>query len=123
MGRLKTSTDRAMRASIITLLSPPSCGPSRPPSTVSKIAKTSKSGARRYRGDSMTPSPELGRAGGGSERPLEDMIARVPSELVAAESSCADRFEKLEHDFWTDPCHFLRRACQRADYGSDEPRA
>ena len=71
----------------------------------------------------MTPSTELQRAGCCSERPLEDLIARVPSELAAAESSCAAGFDELEHDFRTDPCRFLRRACQRADYGSDEPGA
>ena len=78
--------------------------------------------------DSMTPTPvtsslDLVRAGRGTERPLEDLIARVPSELLAAESSQAEAIDELEHDFWTDPCHFLRRACQAADYGSDELRA
>jgi hypothetical protein len=51
------------------------------------------------------------------------LIARVPSELLAAESSQAEAIDELEHDFLTDPCHFLRRACQTADYGSDELRA
>ena len=78
--------------------------------------------------DSMTPtpvtsSPDLVRAEPGTERPLEDLIARVPGELLAAERSQPEAIDELEHDFWTDPCHFLRRACQAADYGSDELRA
>jgi len=72
----------------------------------------------------MAPSLEIARAGrGSSEHPLEDLIARVPGELLAAESSHAEGFDEIEQDFWTDPCHFLRRACQAADYGSDELRA
>jgi hypothetical protein len=74
--------------------------------------------------DSMTPPSEVARAGqGGGERPLEDVIERVAGELLMAEDSHAERFDELEHDFWTDPCHFLRRACQAADYGGDERRA
>lgn len=72
----------------------------------------------------MTPSSEIGRGGcGSSERPLEDSIARVPGGPLAAESPRAAGFEALEHDFWADPCRFLRRACQAADYGGDERRA
>lgn len=63
----------------------------------------------------------VGRSG--LERPLEDLIERVPGELLAAESSRAEGLAELEHAFWTDPCRFLRRACQIADYGSDEFRA
>jgi len=70
--------------------------------------------------DSMTPTPVTSSP---DLRPLEDLIARVPSELLAAESSQAEAIDELEHDFLTDPCHFLRRACQTADYGSDELRA
>jgi hypothetical protein len=72
----------------------------------------------------MMPSSEIARPGrGSSELPLEDLIARIPGELLAAESSHAEAIDELEHDFWTDPCHFLRRACQTADYGCDELRA
>jgi hypothetical protein len=72
----------------------------------------------------MTSSAELTRAGRvGSERPLEELVARVPGELFAAERSNVAGLDELEHDFWTDPCRFLRRACQTADYGSDEFRA
>ena len=70
--------------------------------------------------DSMTPTPVTSSP---DLRPLEDLIARVPSELLAAESSQAEAIDELEHDFLTDPCHFLRRACQTADYGGDELRA
>jgi hypothetical protein len=72
---------------------------------------------------SITPPSEVARAVQGSgERPLEDLIKRVPGELLIAEHSHAEGIEWLEHDFWTDPCHFLRRACQAADYGGDERR-
>ena len=57
------------------------------------------------------------------ERPLEDLIECVAGELLIAEDAHADVVDALEHDFWTDPCHFLRRACQAADYGGDERRA
>ena len=57
------------------------------------------------------------------ERLLEDMVERIPAELSRAENPEGDGVDELEHDFWTDPCHFLRRACQAADYGSDELRA
>ena len=74
--------------------------------------------------DSMTPSSDVARAGSvGNERPLENLIALVPGELLVAERSHAEGLDELEHDFWTDPCHFLRRACQAADYGSEELRA
>lgn len=72
---------------------------------------------------SPTSSSEAASAASGSERPLEDLLARVPGELLAAERSHAEPFDELEHDFWTDPCRFLRRACQKVDYGSDELRA
>lgn len=73
---------------------------------------------------SMTPPSDVARAEqGAGERPLEDLIERVPVELLLAEDSAADGFDELEHDFWTDPCHFLRRACQAADYGGVERRA
>jgi hypothetical protein len=59
----------------------------------------------------------------GLERTLEEMLARVPGELLLAEDSARERaagasLDEVEHDFWTDPCHFLRRACQVADYGA-----
>jgi hypothetical protein len=50
------------------------------------------------------------------------LIERVPGELLAAEDTRANGFDDLEQDFWTDPCHFLRRACQAADYGGDGRR-
>lgn len=74
--------------------------------------------------DSMTPPSEIARAGqDGGERPLEDLIKRVPGELLLAEDPRTEARDNLEQDFWTDPCHFLRRACQVADYGGDERRA
>jgi hypothetical protein len=73
---------------------------------------------------SLTQTSEVARAAQvAGERPLEDLIARVPSELLMAEDSRAEVVDALEHDFWTDPCHFLRRACQAADYGGDDCRA
>ena len=72
---------------------------------------------------SLTASSEIARAGqGAGERSLEDLIERVRGELLLAEDSDADGFDELEQDFWTDPCHFLRRACQAADYGGEERR-
>jgi len=74
--------------------------------------------------DSKTASSQIARAErGGGALALEDLVARVPIELLAAASTHAEAFDQLEHDFWTDPCHFLRRACQTADYGSEELRA
>jgi hypothetical protein len=51
------------------------------------------------------------------------MLERVPGELLLAEDSAEDRaagaaLGEVEHHLWTDPCHFLRRACQLADYGA-----
>lgn len=59
----------------------------------------------------------------GSDGSLEQMFERVPVDLVLAEdvradSGGGDRFDELDHDFWHDPCRFLRRACQVADYGT-----
>jgi hypothetical protein len=72
---------------------------------------------------SLAASSEVAPAvQGGGERSLEDLIERVPEELLLAEDSHAEGVDELEHDFWTDPCHFLRRACQAADYGGDERR-
>ena len=74
---------------------------------------------------SLTASSEAARAGqgaGAGERSLEDLIERVPGELLLAENSDPEGFDVLEPDFWTDPCHFLRRACQAADYGGEERR-
>jgi len=72
----------------------------------------------------------------GSVGSLEEMFEHVPVDLVLAEQVGADsggggRIDELDHDFWHDPCHFLRRACQVADYGatsalpqgSERPRA
>ena len=52
-----------------------------------------------------------------AERSLEDMVERLPADLLTAEHLQSDGIDELEHDFWTDPCRFLRRACQDADYG------
>ncbi len=73
-------------------------------------------------GISAQPGFELTPVAQAGERSLE-MLERIPVELKLAEDlangrSAEDAFEIVEHDFWTDPCHFLRRACQRADYGS-----
>jgi hypothetical protein len=73
--------------------------------------------------DAITPPSEVARAEQSGERSLEDLIERVPGELLLAEDSHGESFDELEHDFLTDPCHFLRRACQAADYGGDERRA
>ncbi|HXS80023.1 MAG TPA: hypothetical protein VN818_07040 [Gammaproteobacteria bacterium] len=67
---------------------------------------------------------------------LEEMSEHVAVDLVLAEqvrpdNGMGDCIEHLEHDFWHDPCRFLRRACQVADYGatgalpeaSESPRA
>jgi hypothetical protein len=62
---------------------------------------------------------------------LEEIVAHVPVDLVLAQAERADGLDELEHDFWNDPCHFLRRACQVADYEaanatpgrSESPRA
>jgi hypothetical protein len=73
---------------------------------------------------SLTQTPEVARvAQVAGERPLEDLIARVPAELLMAEGSRVEVAAAVEHDFRTDPCRFLRRACQAADYGDDERRA
>ena len=68
----------------------------------------------------MTP-PDVLQVDG--ERSLDELLERVPGELLVAErgpteGSVADHFDDVEHDFWMDPCHFLRRACQLADYGT-----
>jgi hypothetical protein len=52
---------------------------------------------------------------------LEELVEHLPIDLVLAEDSRAEGgawTDELEHDFWADPCHFLRRACQDADYGA-----
>ena len=59
----------------------------------------------------------------GSDDSLEEMFEHVPIDLVLAEQVRADggegeRIDELDHDFWHDPCRFLRRACQVADYGA-----
>ena len=59
----------------------------------------------------------------GGDDSLEEMFERVPVDLVLAEEVCADggggdRVDEIDSDFWHDPCHFLRRACQVADYGA-----
>ena len=72
----------------------------------------------------------------GGDDSLEEMFEHVPLDLVLAEdvragSGGGGRIDELDHDFWHDPCHFLRRACQLADYGttsalpegSESPRA
>ncbi|HEX7237620.1 MAG TPA: hypothetical protein VF405_11705 [Gammaproteobacteria bacterium] len=64
------------------------------------------------------PPPEVAGTGQeASERSLVDMAERIPADLLTAESSHLGGLDDVEHDFWTDPCHFLRRACQDADYG------
>ena len=60
---------------------------------------------------------------GGRDDSLEKMFEHVPADLVLAEQARADsggcdRIDELDHDFWHDPCRFLRRACQVADYGT-----
>jgi hypothetical protein len=73
---------------------------------------------------SMTQRMEVAKAAQiADERPLEDLIECVAGELLIAEDAYADVVDALEHDFWADPCHFLRRACQAADYEGDERRA
>jgi hypothetical protein len=70
------------------------------------------------------PPGELTPAAQGGERSFEEMLERVPVELVLAEEtagSVSDDVDSVEQDFWTDPCHFLRSACQAADYGAGTP--
>lgn len=63
--------------------------------------------------------PEVTRTGRDvGERSLEDMVERIPADLVTAENRQSDAVDELEREFWSDPCHFLRRACQDVDYGS-----
>lgn len=59
----------------------------------------------------------------GSDDSLEKMFEHVPADLVLAEQVRADgggggRIDEPDQDFWHDPCRFLRRACQVADYGT-----
>jgi len=59
----------------------------------------------------------------GADEVLEKMFEHVPVDLVLAERVRAhdgggDRIDELDPDFWHDPCRFLRRACQVADYGT-----
>ena len=75
--------------------------------------------------DTPMPTPASAVTGQDGDRSLAELLERVPGELLLAEASPAERsaadlFDEVEHDFWTDPCHFLRRACQLADYGSSE---
>lgn len=69
---------------------------------------------------SVPPSGELAPLpAGGGELPVETMIERVSAELVLAEDlPCDGAGEESLAELWTDPCHFLRRACQVADYGA-----
>ena len=40
-------------------------------------------------------------------------------EVTRPEQDGRDRsLDELEHELSADPCHFLRRACQAADYGA-----
>lgn len=55
----------------------------------------------------------------GADPALDGMLERVSAELVLAEERPRAGADDLE-DLWTDPCHFLRRACQIADYGPTE---
>ena len=74
----------------------------------------------------VTVTPPLANARpwqGGDDDSLEEMLEHVPVDLVLAEqvragSGGCDRIDELDHDFWHDPCRFLRRACQVADYGA-----
>ena len=76
--------------------------------------------------DEPMPTPESAATGkDDGDRSLAELLERVPGELLLAEAPpaqrlAADHFDEVEHDFWTDPCHFLRRACQLADYGSSD---
>jgi hypothetical protein len=65
----------------------------------------------------LPPQPPKVARTGRDERSLEDMVARIPADLLTAENLQSDCVDELEHEFWTDPCHFLRRACQHVDYG------
>ena len=71
------------------------------------------------------PTPESVATGQAGEQSLDELLAQVPVELLLAAAAPAERlpadhFDEVEHDFWTDPCHFLRRACQLVDYGSSD---
>ena len=62
----------------------------------------------------LPPEPPKVTRTGRDERSLEDMVER---DLLTAEDLQSDGVDELEHELWTDPCHFLRRACQDVDYG------
>ena len=66
------------------------------------------------------PPPEVPRAReGADDGSLEAIVEHLPADLVLAEGGAGGAgFDELEHDFWIDPCRFLRRACQVADYGA-----
>lgn len=51
---------------------------------------------------------------------LEELVEHLPIDLLLADLRAAGGawMDELEHAFWADPCHFLRRACQDADYGA-----
>jgi hypothetical protein len=69
----------------------------------------------------VASAPEGARAGqAGDTRSIEEMLERLPAELLLAEKMLGDHSaaDDVEQQFWTDPCHFLRRACQVADYES-----
>ena len=73
-------------------------------------------------GISAQPGFELAHAAQAGECSLEEMLARVPVELELAEDapgSVGGELDGIEQDFLTDPCRFLRVACQAADYGEE----
>jgi hypothetical protein len=69
------------------------------------------------------PTPQAARAEqGGVATFLAEMLERVPMELLLAEEprepAVADGLDGDTQDLLADPCGFLRRACQIADYGA-----
>jgi hypothetical protein len=65
------------------------------------------------------PTPEGARARqAGDTYSIDEMLERLPVELRLAEEKLRSAADDVEQQFWTDPCRFLRRACQVADYES-----
>lgn len=54
----------------------------------------------------------------GDDKLLEEMPERLRAELLLAEDLTDEHADGTLAEFCLDPCHFLRRACQVADYGT-----
>jgi hypothetical protein len=45
-------------------------------------------------------------------------VPPTPEASRSGQDGCDRPIEEIERDFRVDPCNFLRRACQAADYGA-----